>query len=175
LTKKFGKDSSEALIFNKCRSEVYDSSFAYRFFYQLRNYCQHCGLPLEDFSYVVEYDRQNKVAGGKMRIQFDRDSLLNSYDSWKQVKTDLLKMEEKFELLPLLAEMITCIHHIEEQIESILNANLVKAAELIRSLTNHLRNNDGGEIVVVYNIQTKNKQITKFESLHIPFDVIDAV
>jgi len=44
--RKYGKKSEEVEAFKKYASEKYDSSFSYRFVYKLRNYVQHCGIPI---------------------------------------------------------------------------------------------------------------------------------
>src|SRR6476646_1442100 len=46
LTRRFGKLSPEFVAFKTATSAAYDSEVGYRFAYQLRNYVQHCGLPL---------------------------------------------------------------------------------------------------------------------------------
>jgi hypothetical protein len=46
LKRQYGKESQQAQDFKQATSEQFDSSFAYRFVYQLRHYAQHINLPL---------------------------------------------------------------------------------------------------------------------------------
>jgi len=46
LKKRYGSDSPRVKRFKKTCSQIYDNSFSYRFLYKLRNYVQHCGMPL---------------------------------------------------------------------------------------------------------------------------------
>jgi hypothetical protein len=50
LTHRHGKDSEQFQAFKKATAEAYDSSFAYRFLYKLRNYVQHRGMPIGKMS-----------------------------------------------------------------------------------------------------------------------------
>jgi len=89
--------------FKKMTAACYDTSFPYRFFYKLRNYVQHCGMPIS-FMDTAEYPGP----GGKPRIDvsigFDRDSLLGNYSEWGNVKADLQKQPQRMNLIPLLGE-----------------------------------------------------------------------
>jgi len=48
IKKRFGKDSKDFLKFKKTLKNIYDNHFEYRFIYKLRNFCQHCGIPVTD-------------------------------------------------------------------------------------------------------------------------------
>ena len=46
VKRRFGKTSQQAQSFKRACSSAFDNTFAYRFLYKLRNYAQHCGLPV---------------------------------------------------------------------------------------------------------------------------------
>lgn len=96
IVRKYGKDS-EALSFLKAtRSRYFDAYFEYRFFYKLRNYAVHCGLPIQIVRRVPI--RRDGVAAEGFAIWFDCEMLLRSYDGWgRHVKNDL----EGFDQLPV--------------------------------------------------------------------------
>lgn len=85
--------------FKKITSVCYDTSFYYRFFYKLRNYVQHCGLPISYMNISEQPDKGSVSVN--ISIGFDRNALLDSFD-WGVVKDDLLKQAERLELLPCL-------------------------------------------------------------------------
>ena len=172
LNKKFGVTSEQYLEFKQILSCFFDNSFAYRFFYKLRNYAQHVGLPLDNFHFTTEYDHENKSFEGTMKVAFDRDKLLDSYDSWGAVKTDLINQAQEFDVMPLIFEMTHNINEIERNIEILHSKELLSAANFIIGLTNHLTD-DTSEVFVAYDFKDKdNGELANYSSLHIPFDTI---
>lgn len=68
---------------------LYDNEFSYRFMYKLRNYTQHCGLPITKY----ESDLNHSLVKIYLKIQVDH--LLNNYDSWGMIiKNDLKKYRD---------------------------------------------------------------------------------
>lgn len=67
-------------------SYLYDNEFSYRFIYKLRNYTQHCGLP------ITKYESNFNNSLVEIFLMLDAEYLLNDYDSWGEVvKNDLKK------------------------------------------------------------------------------------
>lgn len=96
IVRKYGKESEQLEFLKKTTSEYFDRYFEYRFFYKLRNYAVHCGLPIQIVRRVyVEREVNHKE---EFAIWFDCPHLLRSYDSWgRHVKKDL----EKYNMLPV--------------------------------------------------------------------------
>jgi len=67
---------------------LYDQEFVYRFFYKLRNYTQHCGLPIT--KYVSNFD--NSLV--EIFLKIEAQQLLKNYKSWSIVKDDLEKYDD---------------------------------------------------------------------------------
>jgi hypothetical protein len=175
LNKKFGSKSAQFLEFKKMLTAFYDHSFAYRFFYKLRNYAQHIGLPLDSVGFSTEYDRSNNTMKGTLLVTFNSDKLLLNYDGWGTVKSELQQIKEDFDLAPLVFEMTHNIIEIERNIELLHKDELIKAANYITKLIKHLQNNSG-EIVVAYDFKVKeNGELLKYQLLHIPFDTIEYI
>jgi hypothetical protein len=87
LKRTYGKASAEVETFKRATSREYDRRFAYRFLYRLRNYAQHCGLPVGKFSLGSE--AMGTVGPGpdpptreSLAIFFARDHLLTDFDDW---------------------------------------------------------------------------------------------
>ncbi len=103
----YGKDSPQLNYYHEVTREEFDKHFAYRFMYKLRNYSQHCGMPPINFSMTRSKDIESQTIN--INLSFDRDVLLNSYDSWSIVKTDLEKCEPFFDAIPLINQYIKSI------------------------------------------------------------------
>lgn len=90
-------------------SEVYDSSFSYRFLWNLRNYVQHCGLPVGG----VNIRTKNKAEGteeSEVSVYFKRDQLLENYKGWKKiVRTELAQQAERIAIFEHITNLRTCI------------------------------------------------------------------
>jgi len=67
-------------------SKHYEFSFAY--FYKLRDYVQHCGLPLGGVNAGFHRDERGGVVT-EFSVYFDRDKLLSTSDRWHGVRRDL--------------------------------------------------------------------------------------
>lgn len=106
LKRKFGESSAEYITFKSATSKEFDDYFAYRFFYKLRNYAQHCGMPISRIHGKYNYDTETKSTSDEtVMILFSRDSLLRNYSEWgKIVKKDLINMEEDILINPYLEE-----------------------------------------------------------------------
>ena len=91
LSKKYGDKSSEIKQWEEMQSRLYDTVFAYRFIYKLRNYCQHVGMPpLQIKTYKSAENRSQKY-----HLLLDRDSLLEERSVWnKTLITDLKERPE---------------------------------------------------------------------------------
>ena len=87
--------------FKKLTAACYDGNFPYRFFSKLRDYVQHCGLPLGSMD-ISEYPDQKGNVVIKVSISIDRDNLISSYKKWGKVTPDLQSQSQNMELLPYL-------------------------------------------------------------------------
>jgi hypothetical protein len=74
---------------------LYDASFGYAFFWGLRNYAQHFGLPVGSVNFRLEAEDPKpglNTINYEFKISFDRDGLLNHYGEWKdRVKTGVME------------------------------------------------------------------------------------
>lgn len=174
LKRKYGDNSNEIKKHKEIISCFFDKSFAYRFFYKLRNYSQHIDLPINSTSFNARYDREKNSITGKLTVGFNVIKLLNSYNSWGIVKKDLEKKDE-LELIPLLFEMTHNVSEIKRNLGLIIKKDLLAAAKYINDLTQHLQN-DNGEIFIAHNFQTnENNEFLGYESINIPFDTINFI
>ncbi|MBS4022539.1 MAG: hypothetical protein KGZ79_08960 [Dethiobacter sp.] len=122
IKKGHGKDSNQFRQFKDVCTEFYDNDFSYRFIYKLRNYAQHCGMPvgnLEVSSKLIEPDR--KETQHSLKVFFNKEELLDRYDSWgKQLTLDIKKLSDNIEI----TVHINCVMKFIEIINSQIKENV---------------------------------------------------
>ena len=81
LKRKYGHTSSEAKDFAVAAAKEFDNSFAYRFMYKLRNYTQHCGMPLGFISGIstLPTPLPDEPPVHKIDFTFSREELLQNF------------------------------------------------------------------------------------------------
>lgn len=101
--RRFRRTHDEAPFLAACKRE-YDSVFAYRFLYRLRNYAQHLALPVHTLS----------VSDNGWVFCVDRDALLEQFDGWSTVKNELAAGPEQIELEPLIRTCMESLYRIAQ-------------------------------------------------------------
>lgn len=165
LNRRFGKESTEYLDFKKTLSEFYNNTFEYRFIYKLRNFCQHCGLPVSDFS-IDNY--QDFIT---LELNFNSEYLLNEYDSWKaDLKKDLEQINGLFSVNQVMSNHFKKMELISKKIHSLYESIFLSSLKKLDLYTKEYR--DEFELIIVTEnnstSESKNITITRF-----PFDIID--
>lgn len=121
LDRQFGKESSEFKQFKAVEYAAFDHHFSYRFVSKLRNYTQHCGMPLGNISANVVQD--DPPVGTVMHIidfYFDRDSLLTNFSEWsRHVEPELKAMPPQFPISEHIDRTMECL----EKINAVVMAN----------------------------------------------------
>lgn len=135
LKRRYGPDS-ERLKFQDACSNAFDSSFSYRFLYRLRNYVQHCGMPLGALSlHSKESPPFSKKVYHSLAIEFTRDELLSKYDNWgSRIAEELRKLPERFEITPHITEMMKNLESINLTLIGDDLPELIQGAEEIQRL-----------------------------------------
>jgi len=149
LNRRYGEHSIQFQHFKKETNRVYDSFFSYRFLYELRNYIQHCGMPLGLLKHSASIiDLETKETQVTLTISFDRDSLLSEWDKWKlPLRNEINQQPAQLPIDPLLRELMWCIQQINNVvIEDELPA-LEQAALVIQALITPIMSN--GQPVLV--------------------------
>lgn len=135
LNRRYGQQSDQFKRFKVATSRAYDGSFSYRFLYRLRNYAQHCGMPVGSLNMSAsapspgstEIDRQ-------MTMNFNRDTLLE-FDGWgAQVKAELTAMPTRFDVTPHVRRVMDYLKEINLVLITIRLANVLPSAQFIWKL-----------------------------------------
>ena len=116
--RKYGVESIETVRFKKFISNIYDSDFSYRFIYKLRNYTQHCGMPIGDISsHSVGINEDTKETKESLHILFNRDELLENYDGRGTfVREELKKQQPKFDINSHIDKAMKHVEEIKKEI-----------------------------------------------------------
>jgi hypothetical protein len=116
--------------FRTATRAAYGESFEYRFAYKLRNYAQHCGVPLGD----VEFE--SRLHGGsavnQLHLNFERDRLLaEGCGKWGSVEADLRSQQAAFPVEPLPGIIMSHLDSIWKRTALAERPLLQKAADTI--------------------------------------------
>ena len=173
IKRKFGRNSIEAKELKKIMSNIYDKYFSYRFLYKLRNYSQHCGLPIEDIE-VSATKQEDGTFKGEGKIEFSGKELLENYKKWGTVKSDLEKWTS-FSVYPVMKEMETALNELWISLIYFYSTNIDNAINFINEKAEHLRSNESIVCVFTDLVNDENGRLKYFKTLQIPFDVIDLI
>jgi hypothetical protein len=160
INRSYGKGELE--YFKKICADHYDGGFAYRFLYKLRNYAQHCGMPVGNLLINSEKDEKSKT-GKRVTISlvFDRDKLLSRFDGWKTLKTELSEKPDYFDIAPLIEEMTLRLGDIYLSLVEKLFPNIKVEAELMENYVNEINDNQSRVVIFDYTEKSDtNAQLT---------------
>jgi len=165
LKRSFGK--SEVEFFKTICSEHFDNSFAYRFLYKLRNYAQHCGMPVGNF--IIESEKDPTSETGKrvtVSLLFDRDKLLKRFDRWgAPLKKEISEMHPYFDVAPLLEEMMYRLGDIHLSLIRKLFPNIQAEALLIKQMASEVGEEHGRVIIFDFKDRSEGNAQLVFKDL----------
>lgn len=165
LKREYGKGSPEVIRFKQATKKEYDGVFAYRFIYELRNYTQHCEMPISSFNAKISKNEQRSL-----EIFLNRDKLLNGFE-WKTiVRNELEKYPDKIELMGLLEEILRCLENIHNDAINLCDTKkLMESAMGIIQFNLDNDDRDGSLVIMEYLIWNKESQPEKLNIEDIPF------
>lgn len=166
IKRTYGNKSLEVTKFKEATSLEYDSSFSYRFTYELRNFSIHCDIPLSNVNMKLNEETEDKT----INIFANREHLLADYD-WKlAIKRDLLAGPQNIDLY----------EHFEKVIESMINIqrvaiNLCETRKLLESAMEILKirveNSIASNFVIIeYTGLNKDSKPENISIEHIPIE-----
>lgn len=173
IKNNFDATSKEVEEFTKITHYYFDNFFCYRFFVKLRDYGQHCGMPLSNFGLTTKRNPDGSYLA-ESNIEFNPKELLKTFTGWKKdVTNDLEKMDKNFPLAPLIDEMTKVLIGFWQAVDNIYAQKVRNAAIYIKSLTDHLRE-DNTDVCIFTNIHDNSDgSLKKLESMTIPLDIVD--
>ncbi len=144
LNKRYGGHSERVREFEKACTNEYEHFFSYRFIYKLRNYAQHCGMPVGEMELAstLEDPATGRVTRS-LAVYFDRDGLLSEYDSWGKLKQEIQTLPAKFEINSHVAQAMECIKRINLNLIKNDLREIVESAQIVQNLAAPLKHESG--------------------------------
>lgn len=179
LKRRHGKDSAEVKLFKETCSKCYDENFSYRFIYRLRNFAQHCSLPIGGIEMKSSKPSPDAQESHTLEVYFLRNLLLQNFDEWgKQVKSELEAMSERFDINTHVNQMVECLDAINSVLirEQISEAST--HAKVIADLVSEVRAVGGNPAIFTKVLLDKSPDGTaqgKITAEWVPSDLIELI
>lgn len=171
--KKYLKNAFETLdnfeLFEKAASVEYDSFFAYRFIYNLRNYLQHCSFPSISISKRI-------LENGEMQCSLflSKVELLSQYRKWQQqLKIDLAVQPDRIDLYPLIATVMESLHKLNylAMNASLDVEKLFQSSKEIMVYEKFVENNEDQLAIIDYQVPPNSGVPINLSMYVFPFDL----
>lgn len=134
LARRYGRNSEEFRAFKDATAAEFDSRAEYRIMSKLRNYIQHCGMPLQQIAVSSRYDPDTKESTYRVAVELSVEHLLSQYNEWGKARADLTASAEDIPLKPLLAPYADSLERIEAAMLRAEKAALHRSAEYVAQL-----------------------------------------
>jgi hypothetical protein len=115
IKRRYGEESQQTRNWKSYCSDAYDGSFAYRFLYALRNYSQHCGLPISSIQMTDQLspkDPTRRIV--TLMVGVDRDHILQDFD-WKRLRSEVESQPRIIDIHPLMEQLFEDLILIENK------------------------------------------------------------
>jgi hypothetical protein len=115
LSRRYGAASAPLHAFDTARREQHAAVAEYAFVYELRNYVQHCGMPLQALraeQRLVEVDGAERLDADTI-IGCRKADLLAGFDDWRHSRGFIECQPAEFPILPILERMRGCLIVVE--------------------------------------------------------------
>lgn len=147
LSNIYGEKSEHTETIKKIKSEEYDSKLGYRVMEALRNYVQHRGFPIHEWTYMRKrIERQDKDQLLYTLTPFINIRELREDQKFKRsVLTEIEKVGDKIDSKPLVREYISGIADVHNGVRSILSKDISTWENALFSSIDKFRKNTSPE------------------------------
>lgn len=133
IKREYGKQSNEVKEFKTLTAKIHDENFTYRFFYNLRNYSQHCGLPIDIFE--IQPSILSGIYSVKLKIEFDGKKLLQNFDDWRFAEKDLKEIDV-LDLVDITKKFTELVKEFDNWFYNLISPSLEIITTKLKELTN---------------------------------------
>lgn len=135
LKRRYGEASAEVKAFKSATANSYDGVFAYRFFYRLRNYAQHCGMPVGGIEAAGSVDEGSGAERHTTSYWFDVEHLLEvGGNLWGNLRPELKTGPKRLSVDEMVVQFMKEIRRLSERVEQIEHPRLHAAANVILAI-----------------------------------------
>jgi len=156
LKRRYGPEGNPLQAFDAERHHLFESEPVYAFIYKLRNYVQHCGMPIQasEASASLVVDEAGERSVHTLFVGCRRDELLADYSEWGRARTFIATQDDVFEILPLLETNTKLLWKIERASVAAEMEHLWRDARAIASILAEVADDDHWATVaeVMYNV-----------------------
>lgn len=169
LRRLYGAGSSELNLWNEKRHNLYQTSYSYRFLYELRNFTQHCSLPFSSLNIAGVRTSDNAPMLFKINAMILRDGLFVGGFNWKKsVEAEIRKQPAEFELLFFIPEYVHILRQLCADAVQLHSAQLIDCAHYLDAVRRTLKVPVEAVPVIFIGVSaSKDTPPSRFESIPI--------
>lgn len=135
ITHRYGKDSAVLSQYEESTKQQFDNVFAYRFISKLRDYSQHCSMPIHITTITMLTKPSNGNTARKLELFLLRDKLLQDFDGWGAVvKREIPKLPAKIEIDQYLPATLSSLGVIFKEFVTSRWPSIVESCRLVTRL-----------------------------------------
>jgi hypothetical protein len=175
LSRKHGKNSERLQRFKLACQRCYENEFSYRFLYKMRNYAQHCGMPIGP----LEIESESTQDGIKHTFSafVSKARLLADYNEWGSLLSkEISALPDNININEHVINLMRSLNYIRLVILDDDLTDLLKSAHFIKELVTPVIEREAGQPFIV---PLEDEQLAKgnfiFDAEWIPFYLAEKV
>lgn len=181
ISRRHGQNSENLQCFHQYCSDAYDSSFSYRFLYKLRDYAQHCGLPIShiEFSDALSKEDPPKRVHS-LAVGISRDHVLRNF-GWKGLTAEVASQSPIIDVNRHISRLMRDLDTINQRVLEDELPFLRDSARVIIELVNRMEFDEGQPCVfefdhdIVDPSKPDSLRISRFRFSRVPVSLAEAV
>lgn len=150
--REFGATSAEFDDFKSLQRQAFDTSFEYRFFYKLRNYCQHVGMPPT----MVRFE--SLPTDSSLHVSLDIETLASERSTFGAKIASELESISEFQLLPHLERWRAEVIELCSSVLKLRRSQAMPVADQILAIRTSL-DIDGGSLCYHRDLSPEGKKM----------------
>lgn len=168
--KSHGPLSDEYLSFKRTVQHEFNSKFAYRLMYSLRNYSQHKGFPIKSVGMDNNVDRYTREVTSVFTVNFDKDQLLSDDPgNFRHLKHDFALYNRLFPVLPQVTKIRESLALISN---AITNTEKTRMIEMSNKLLKYYKFLEGDGELGFAHLKSFGGGKGLFDSKEIPINIL---
>ena len=171
--RRFGKDSNEVAELKTVFADAYDSSFSYRFLWGLRNYAQHCGLPIGHVRTISRL-REDETPQHRLEVKFETEILLaKGGDCWgSRGRADLKRAPLLIDVEPVVTEVIPVLEEVQDGMQAVERTSLLDSGKAALWVVGEAYLKGGEPVLGVAGVGIPSDE---FRSLAVPMELLNRI
>jgi len=166
LTKnQFGEESDEYSAIKALQNKLHTESLSYRFCYELRNYSQHYGIPVNKLAIGLSLDDKPSLVATIMKSRLTGEG----YKWGKHGTAALKELDESFDLIPHIINYVDITNQLFRNMYTSCESNISEFNDLVISILDRAGCSHSNRFVLGCNIQSISQ---KFDTEEVPYTFV---